>query len=265
MGARNGASSSPRWAVREARFVRNRDGSPDAACMAVHDHGPDRRGGCNIAQPNFAAELGATMCVPDSDAVVRAWPDREISDGALEANLAQRGAEALRSHLGVSTATAMTAHRRFGWKAQNKSLLLFAGEAYNVEMGITNELFRTSATATELSVQVHAERRHADGVGRNRQPSASFQSDIDLFAAFMRLSAPRLRPRPLLRRPRRRAAQPWWRRPQPMFQARCRPRPEPRRYAVDRSTGTSVTRAARFLNIGCQACHTKSLTTAQSR
>jgi CxxC motif-containing protein (DUF1111 family) len=32
---------------------------------------------------------------------------------------------------------------RFGWKAQNKSLLLFTGEAYNVEMGITNELFQT--------------------------------------------------------------------------------------------------------------------------
>jgi CxxC motif-containing protein (DUF1111 family) len=30
---------------------------------------------------------------------------------------------------------------RFGWKAQNKSGLVFAGEAYNVEMGITNELF----------------------------------------------------------------------------------------------------------------------------
>jgi CxxC motif-containing protein (DUF1111 family) len=30
---------------------------------------------------------------------------------------------------------------RFGWKAQNKSLLLFAGEAYNVEQGVTNELF----------------------------------------------------------------------------------------------------------------------------
>src|SRR6266576_3971424 len=29
---------------------------------------------------------------------------------------------------------------RFGWKAQNKSLLLFAAEAYNVEMGITSEL-----------------------------------------------------------------------------------------------------------------------------
>ena len=32
---------------------------------------------------------------------------------------------------------------RFGWKAQNKSLLLFSAEAYNVEMGISNELFQT--------------------------------------------------------------------------------------------------------------------------
>src|SRR2546430_3899142 len=33
---------------------------------------------------------------------------------------------------------------RFGWKAQNKSLVIFAGEAYNVEMGITNEVFPTA-------------------------------------------------------------------------------------------------------------------------
>ena len=32
---------------------------------------------------------------------------------------------------------------RFGWKAQNKSITIFAGEAYNVEMGITNEVFPT--------------------------------------------------------------------------------------------------------------------------
>jgi len=30
---------------------------------------------------------------------------------------------------------------RFGWKAQNKSLQVFAGEAYNVEMGVSNEMF----------------------------------------------------------------------------------------------------------------------------
>ena len=32
---------------------------------------------------------------------------------------------------------------RFGWKAQNQSLLLFSGEAYNVEMGITNDVFQS--------------------------------------------------------------------------------------------------------------------------
>src|SRR5215472_17382926 len=37
---------------------------------------------------------------------------------------------------------------RFGWKAQNKSLLLFSGEAYNVEMGISNELFPTERDET---------------------------------------------------------------------------------------------------------------------
>jgi CxxC motif-containing protein (DUF1111 family) len=37
---------------------------------------------------------------------------------------------------------------RFGWKAQNKSLLLFSGEAYNVEMGITNEIFQTERDET---------------------------------------------------------------------------------------------------------------------
>jgi CxxC motif-containing protein (DUF1111 family) len=35
---------------------------------------------------------------------------------------------------------------RFGWKAQNKSLLIFAGEASNVEMGVTNELFPDEKT-----------------------------------------------------------------------------------------------------------------------
>ena len=37
---------------------------------------------------------------------------------------------------------------RFGWKAQNQSLLLFSGEAYNVEMGITNELFQSERDQT---------------------------------------------------------------------------------------------------------------------
>jgi CxxC motif-containing protein (DUF1111 family) len=36
---------------------------------------------------------------------------------------------------------------RFGWKAQNKSLVIFSGEAYNVELGITNEGVSTGDNA----------------------------------------------------------------------------------------------------------------------
>jgi CxxC motif-containing protein (DUF1111 family) len=34
---------------------------------------------------------------------------------------------------------------RFGWKAQNPTLEVFAGEALNVELGVTNELFGRKA------------------------------------------------------------------------------------------------------------------------
>ena len=36
---------------------------------------------------------------------------------------------------------------RFGWKAQNKSLLIFAGEAYNVEQGVASEMFPNERSA----------------------------------------------------------------------------------------------------------------------
>ena len=57
---------------------------------------------------------------------------------------------------------------RFGWKAQNKSLLLFSGEAYNVEMGITNELFQSERDETpNCQFAPHAQRRHEH---RRRRP-----------------------------------------------------------------------------------------------
>ena len=41
---------------------------------------------------------------------------------------------------------------RFGWKAQQATLLAFAGDAYRNEMGITNRFFprHFSALATDL-------------------------------------------------------------------------------------------------------------------
>ena len=39
-------------------------------------------------------------------------------------------------------ATGLMRVGRFGWKAQQATLLAFAGDAYRNEMGITNDLFR---------------------------------------------------------------------------------------------------------------------------
>jgi len=96
---------------------------------------------------------------------------------------------------------------RFGWKAQNKSLLLFAGEAYNVEMGITNELFTQDrplpgedqtgsglpSSCLNLSGTGYPEDATNFTVTSNSDPAAQnaqVPSDIVLFAEFMRLLAP---------------------------------------------------------------------------
>jgi CxxC motif-containing protein (DUF1111 family) len=97
---------------------------------------------------------------------------------------------------------------RLGWKAQNKSLLLFSGEAYNVEMGISNELFPQDRPLPEEDILGHglpANCLNLTGVGypddtTNFTPTsgtagttaanATILSDIEGFAQFMRLLAP---------------------------------------------------------------------------
>jgi CxxC motif-containing protein (DUF1111 family) len=76
---------------------------------------------------------------------------------------------------------------RFGWKAQNKSLLVFSGEAYNVEMGITNELFpteREEAANCQFTTMPN-DTSHPDAA----TPIDAF-SDVEKFAIFMRMLAP---------------------------------------------------------------------------
>ena len=62
-----------------------------------------------------------------------------------DSTLMRNQAVNLNNNLGISGAFNRNGNdgtiSRFGWKAQNKSLHIFAGEAYNVEMGISNELF----------------------------------------------------------------------------------------------------------------------------
>src|SRR5205085_4396920 len=77
---------------------------------------------------------------------------------------------------------------RFGWKGQNKSLLLFSGEAYNVEMGISNELFQTERDETSACQFAAAPNSITDV--DSTVPSAGISS-IEKFSHFMRfLDAP---------------------------------------------------------------------------
>src|SRR5206468_9423882 len=94
-----------------------------------------------IPRPVFGA--GLIEMIPDSALIAN-----QASSPLAKSSLGIRGRPNF--HVAGRTLTGQTNNNgndgtiaRFGWKAQNKSLLLFSGEAYNVEMGITNELFQT--------------------------------------------------------------------------------------------------------------------------
>jgi CxxC motif-containing protein (DUF1111 family) len=151
--------------VREARFVKNADGTPDGGVHAIFTiTGRGDAPNCRIAQPDFATHLAnrnVVFRIPTP--VFGAGLIEQVPDAAIIAN---QGADAaLKQPLGIrgrtnvvvsgNTMSGQTNNNgndgtiaRFGWKAQNKSLLLFSGEAYNVEMGITNELFQTERDET---------------------------------------------------------------------------------------------------------------------
>jgi CxxC motif-containing protein (DUF1111 family) len=137
--------------IREARFQRNADGTRDGGVHAlfVIRGRVDSTGnatGCTAVQENFAAQVAHDNVVfriptPTFGAgLIEMIPDATIvaNQAAHSGAKAALGISGRPNHNGNDGTIA-----RFGWKAQNKSLLLFSGEAYNVEMGITNELFQT--------------------------------------------------------------------------------------------------------------------------
>jgi CxxC motif-containing protein (DUF1111 family) len=101
-------------------------------------------GNCSIQQPDFntaAAEnnLILRQTTPFfGGGLVEIINDRQIIDN-MSANLTQKMALGISGHPNISGDDGSVT--RFGWKAQKRSLILFAGEAYNVEEGIDNEFF----------------------------------------------------------------------------------------------------------------------------
>jgi CxxC motif-containing protein (DUF1111 family) len=131
--------------IREARFIKNPDGTPDGG---VHDlftieGRADTPSGCDILQTDFSNASNISFRIPTP--VFGLGLIEAIPDTTLVQNVAfNSGGKAALGIFGrVNRNGNDGTVTRFGWKAQNKSGLLFAGEAYNVEMGITNFLFNT--------------------------------------------------------------------------------------------------------------------------
>jgi CxxC motif-containing protein (DUF1111 family) len=205
-GATNTVPSfiTPKGPVREARFVKNPDGTPDGG---VHDlftiAGRADAPGCVLAQPDFERELarrnvifriptpvfGAGLIEQIPDKVILA---NQINDEPRKKELKIRGrpnivlaGHAISGQANNNGNDGTVA--RFGWKAQNKSLLLFSGEAYNVEMGITNELFQTERDETPTCQFAVVPNTVTDTAG---QTLVDAVSPIEKFAFFMRFLAP---------------------------------------------------------------------------
>jgi len=192
-GAKNTIPSfiQPNGPVRVVRFARNADGTPDGG---VHNlfviSGRSDATGCSIVQPDFNSALeqnNAFFRIPTP--VYGAGLIESIPDAAILANLAANGP--LKQQLGILGRVNRSANdgtvTRFGWKAQNKSLLLFGGEAYNVEQGVTNELFPTERDETPGCATNPTPEDQTNFTAAT--PTASM-SDVTGFAQFMRYLAP---------------------------------------------------------------------------
>ena len=213
--------------VREARFIQNPDGTPDGG---VHDlftiAGRTDAPGCVDPQPDFATALAQNNVIfRIPTPVFGAGLVEDISDTSI---LNNAGANAhAKAQMGISGRPNRSGNdgsiTRFGWKAQNKSLLIFAGEAYNVEQGVTNEAFpneRDLTPSCQFGPKAEDDTNLTTDSG-TFAPSA-YSSDVVNFAMFMRLSAP----------------------------------PTPGPQTAQTQAGAQV-----FNNIGCALCHTPSINT----
>jgi CxxC motif-containing protein (DUF1111 family) len=133
--------------IREVRLVRNRDGTRNGGVINTATiTGREGANGCDLRQHDFARELeNRNIIFRIPTPVFGAGLIEQVPDATIVDNL--RANSDRKRDLGISGRVNRNGNdgmiTRFGWKAQNMSLLLFSGEAYNVEMGITSELFQS--------------------------------------------------------------------------------------------------------------------------
>jgi CxxC motif-containing protein (DUF1111 family) len=183
--------------IREARFKYTASGVRDGGVhsLFVVSGRVDASGsaaGCTAVQENFNAQFqrgNVSLRIPTPTygaGLIEDIPDTELTSN-LAANAAQKQALGISGHLNTNANDGRIS--RFGWKAQNVSLYLFSGEAYNVEEGITSELFPAER---DLNPSCQFKPVPNDYTGQV-SPIAlgNLNSDITNFALYMRyLAAP---------------------------------------------------------------------------
>ena len=184
--------------VREARFIRNPDGTKDGGVHGLYTiAGRIDAPGCNLAQPDFATQLANNNVIFRIPTPVFGLGLIEnVPDLALQANLQSN--HTLKDSLGIRGRFNTTGNdgtiTRFGWKAQNKSLLIFSAEAYNVEQGVSNEGFQNERSAVDGCVFNPTPEDSTNIVNPNTGGTTGTANEMSAdainFAAFMRLTAP---------------------------------------------------------------------------
>jgi CxxC motif-containing protein (DUF1111 family) len=214
--------------VREARFVS--DGGVHGLFTI---RGRTDAPGCTLNQPDFTTALaGNNLIFRIPTPVFGLGLVENTPDATLQANLAAN--QSAKASLGIAGSLNTSGNdgtiTRFGWKAQNKSLLIFSGEAYNVEMGVSNENFPDERSAVPGCVfnptpEDATNIVNPDTTSGITGTASKMSSDIVNFAAFMRLSAPS---------------------------------------AATTSSASEQNGQSLFTTIGCALCHSPSLTAAAS-
>jgi CxxC motif-containing protein (DUF1111 family) len=188
------AASGP---VREARFplILNANGTlSQTADGGVHDlftiTGRADAPGCDMAQPDFAqAEQLGNLIFRIPTPLFGSGLIENIADGTIYANLSANAS--LKQSLGISGHANISGNdgtiTRFGWKAQNKTVQMFAGEAYNVEMGVTNELFPNERGLPPSSCLFNPTPEDSTNFTLS---GTQIPSDVVAFSDFMRFLAP---------------------------------------------------------------------------
>ena len=188
---------TPNGPMLEARFVKNANGTPDGG---VHDlytvQGRSDAPGCTLAQPDFATAVAQGNVIFRTPTpifglgLVEATSDQALIDN-LNATATRRATLGIAGSFNTSGNDGSIT--RFGWKAQNKSLLIFSGEAYNVEMGVSNELFpneRSAVAGCAFNSSPEDKTHSVNESGSATGTASEMSSDALNFALFARLSAP---------------------------------------------------------------------------